>query len=131
TGLNDLEVGLNYRAGSGTSTGNEVDLALSKQLFNNKVSIDGNFGVNNASNSQTNKNSSGIIDVNIEYKLTDDGRYRLKGFNRSNNITQMTTTGGPYTQGIGLFYREEFETLNQLFTRYLEKLKKKEEKKNP
>jgi hypothetical protein len=124
TGLNDLEVGLNYRAGS--NTGNEVDLALSKQLFNNKVSIDGNFGVNN---SQTTKNSSGIIDVNIEYKLTDDGRYRVKGFNRSNDVNQVATSGGPYTQGIGLFYREEFETVNQLFTRYLAKLKKKDTKK--
>ncbi|MCE3259995.1 MAG: hypothetical protein K0S12_1636, partial [Bacteroidetes bacterium] len=124
TGLNDLEVGLNYRAGS--NTGNEVDVALSKQLFNNKVSIDGNFGVNN---NQTSKNSSGIIDVNIEYKLTDDGRYRVKGFNRSNDINQITTSGGPYTQGIGLFYREEFETVNQLFNRYLAKLKKKDDKK--
>ncbi|MCW3077507.1 MAG: hypothetical protein JWO32_2116 [Bacteroidetes bacterium] len=124
TGLNDLEVGLNYRAG--TNTSNEVDLALSKQLFNNKVSIDGNFGVNN---NQASRNSSGIIDVNIEYKLTDDGRYRVKGFNRSNGNTQMITTGGPYTQGIGLFYREEFETVNQLFKRYAEKFKKKEIKK--
>lgn len=120
TGLNDLEVGLNYRAGS--NTGNEVDLALSKQLFNNKVSIDGNFGVNN---NQVSRNSSGIIDVNIEYKLTEDGRYRVKGFNRSNDNTQITTNGGPYTQGIGLFYREEFETVNELFKRYSEKFKKR------
>jgi hypothetical protein len=122
TGLSDLQLGLNYRPGSQTN-GEAIDLALSKQLFNNKVSIDGNFGVNG---NQTNKNSSGIIDVNIEYKITDDGRYRLKGFNRSNDNTQIATTGGPYTQGVGLFYREEFESFNQLFKRYLQKLKKKE-----
>jgi hypothetical protein len=125
TGMGDLNLGLNYRTGTQTS-GDAVDLALSKQLFNNKVSIDGNFGVNNNSSSASGKNSSGIIDVNIEYKLTDDGRYRLKGFNRSNNSTQITTTGGPFTQGIGLFYREEFETFNELFKRYLQKVKKKE-----
>lgn len=120
TGMQDLNLGLNYRTGS-QNTGDAVDLALSKQLFNNKVSIDGNFGVNN---SQTSKNSSGIIDVNIEYKLTEDGRYRVKGFNRSNDNTQITTTGGPYTQGIGLFYREEFDSFNELFKRYLSKIKK-------
>jgi len=124
TGLGDLELGVNYRPGS-QNNGDAVDLALSKQLFNNKVSIDGNFGVNNNTNGTT-KNSSGIIDVNIEYKLTDDGRYRVKGFNRSNDTKQITTMGGPYTQGIGLFYREEFETVNQLFQRYLDKFKKKE-----
>ncbi|MBK9283670.1 MAG: translocation/assembly module TamB [Sphingobacteriaceae bacterium] len=125
TGMDDLNLGLNYRPGSDNNS-EAVDLALSKQLFNNKVSIDGNFGVNN---NQTNRNSSGIIDVNIEYKLTDDGRYRVKGFNRSNDNTQITTTGGPYTQGIGLFYREEFESFNELFSRYLKKIKGKEKTK--
>ncbi|MBA2613680.1 MAG: translocation/assembly module TamB [Bacteroidetes bacterium] len=121
TGIKDLQVGVNYRAGNQNSQ--EVDLALSKQFLNNKVTVDGNFGVNNQSKSQSN----GLIgDVNVEYKLSDDGRYRVKGFNRSNDNTQITTSGGPYTQGVGFFYREEFETFNQLFKRYLEKVKKKD-----
>lgn len=121
TGLSDLQLGLNYRPGT-QSNSEAIDLALSKQLFNNKVSVDGNFGVNG---NQANRNSSGIIDVNIEYKITDDGRYRLKGFNRSNDNTQIATTGGPYTQGIGLFYRQEFETFDQLFKRYFKRFNKK------
>lgn len=121
TGIRDLQVGLNYRAGNQTSQ--EVDLALSKQFLNNKITVDGNFGVN----SNQAKNSSGLIgDVNIDYKLSDDGRYRVKGFNRSNDNTQIATSGGPYTQGVGFFYREEFETFNQLFNRYLDKVKKKD-----
>jgi hypothetical protein len=121
TGIRDLQVGVNYRAGN--QNNQEVDLALSKQFLNNKMTVDGNFGVNNTQQ----KNSSGLIgDVNIDYKLSDDGRYRVKGFNRSNDNTQITTAGGPYTQGVGFFYREEFETFNQLFTRYLKKIKKKE-----
>ncbi|MEI8137791.1 MAG: translocation/assembly module TamB domain-containing protein, partial [Bacteroidota bacterium] len=120
TGLRDLQVGVNYRAGNQNSQ--EVDLALSKQFLNNKVTVDGNFGVN----SNQTKSSNGLIgDVNIDYKLSDDGRYRVKGFNRSNDNTQITTSGGPYTQGVGFFYREEFETFNQLFKRYLDKVKRK------
>ena len=108
SGLSDLQLGLNYRAGSQNS-GQAVDLALSKQFFNNKVSVDGNFGVNNNS---TRSNGNNLIgDVNIEYKLSDDGRLRLRAFNRSNDNTQIATTGGPYTQGIGFFYRKEFEYL--------------------
>ncbi|MDO9001432.1 MAG: translocation/assembly module TamB domain-containing protein [Bacteroidota bacterium] len=121
TGIKDLQVGVNYRAGS--QNNQEVDLALSKQFLNNKVTVDGNFGVNNAQS----KSSNGLIgDVNIDYKLSEDGRYRVKAFNRSNDNTQITTSGGPYTQGAGFFYREEFETFNDLFTRYLNKIKKKE-----
>ncbi len=126
TGIKDLQLGVNYRPGSQTS-GDAVDLALSKQLFNNKVSIDGNFGVNG---NNANRNSSGIIDVNIEYKITDDGRYRLKGFNQSNDNAQMVAKGGPFTQGIGVFYREEFETFTQLFSRYIKRLKKKGKNQN-
>jgi hypothetical protein len=124
TGIKDLQVGVNYRAGNQNSQ--EVDLALSKQFLNNKVTVDGNFGVNNQARTQGN----GLIgDVNVEYKLSEDGRYRVKGFNRSNDNTQIATSGGPYTQGVGFFYREEFETFNQLFNRYLEKIKKKEKAK--
>jgi len=126
TGIKDLQVGVNYRAGNQNSQ--EVDLALSKQFLNNKVTVDGNFGVNSNNSTQT-RNNGLIGDVNIEYKLSEDGRYRVKGFNRSNDNTQITTSGGPYTQGVGFFYREEFETFNQLFKRYLEKIKKKEKAK--
>lgn len=121
TGLKDVQLGLNYRPGNQNNS-EGVDLALSKQFLNNKVSVDGNFGVN--SNQTTNTN--GLIgDVNINYKLSDDGRYRLKGFNRTNDNTQVTTAGGPYTQGVGFFYREEFETFNQLFKIYLGRFQKK------
>jgi len=115
TGLRDLQLGLNYKAGSGLNNSDAVDLALSKQFLNNKISVDGNIGVNG--NNQ-NKGTGAIIgDVNIDYKLTEDGKYRLKGFNRTNDVTQLAITGGQYTQGIGFFYRTEFENLNQLFRR--------------
>lgn len=122
TGIRDLQLGLNYRPAN-QNNNETVDLALSKQFLNNKITVDGNFGVNN----NQNKNSNGLIgDVNIDYKLSADGRTRLKGFNRSNDITQIATAGGLYTQGAGIFYREEFETFDQLFKRYLAKIKKKE-----
>ena len=47
----------------------------------------------------------------------------MKGFNRSNDNTQITTSGGPFTQGVGAFYREEFESFDDLFKRYLKKIK--------
>ena len=119
-----VDVGVNYRPGNQVSS-EELDVALSKQLLNNRLMIDGNFGFNN--NQSTNQ--SGLIgDVNLEYKLTEDGRYRVKGFNRSNDNTQVTTSGGPFTQGVGVFYREEYETWLDLYKRYIAKLKKPSKK---
>ncbi len=115
TGIDNLQLGLNYRPAN-KNNNETVDIAVSKQFMNDKITIDGNFGLNNNSN-----NSNNLIgDVNINYKLTDDGKYRLKGFNRSNDNTQITTAGGPYTQGVGILYKKEF---NKLF--FLKKLNKK------
>jgi hypothetical protein len=114
TGIDNLQLGLNYRPAN-KNNNETVDIAVSKQFMNDKITIDGNFGLNN------NSNSNNLIgDVNINYKLTDDGKYRLKGFNRSNDNTQITTAGGPYTQGVGILYKKEF---NKLF--FLKKLNKK------
>lgn len=131
----DVDIGVNYRPG-GTLSNDELDLALSKQLFNNRLSIDGNFGVannNGTSNTTTttkNTNSTNLIgDVTLEYKLSESGRYRVKGFNRSNDNTEAATSGGPFTQGVGIFYREEYENLNELYKRYLAKFKRKEKTK--
>jgi hypothetical protein len=119
----DIDVGVNYRPGTGLSN-DQLDLTLNKQLFNNRLTIDGNFGVNNNANKSS--NSSNLIgDVTIEYKLSQSGRYRVKGFNRSNDNTQILNSGGPFTQGVGIFYREEFQNLSELFRRYLNKIKKK------
>ena len=97
-------------------------LKISTQLFNDKLSIDGNVGVNN--NTQT-KASSMIGDLNVDYKVSDDGKTRVKVFNRSNDTYQITTSGGMFTQGVGVFFREEFDTGGELYRRYLAKLKRK------
>jgi len=130
----DIDIGVNYRPG-GTLSNDELDLALSKQLFNNRLSIDGNFGVANNNTASTttttkNSNSSNLIgDVTLEYKLSESGKYRVKGFNRSNDNTEAATSGGPFTQGVGVFYREEYESLSELYKRYLAKFKRKEKAK--
>ncbi len=123
SGISDMQVGVNYRPGT-TSTGEEFDVALSKQFMNNRITVDGNFGVN----SNPNNSSSGLIgDVVAEYKLSEDGKYRVKVFNQTNDNTQVTILGGPYTQGIGLFYREEFNTFRELLSYYRKKLGKEKQ----
>ncbi|MBC7861762.1 MAG: translocation/assembly module TamB, partial [Bacteroidia bacterium] len=120
----NIDIAVNYQPG--TSISNEqLELALSKQLFNDRLSIDGNVGVNN---SATQKTSNMIGDLVMDYKVYPDGKLRVKGFNKSNDNTQITTQGGPFTQGVGIFYREEFNTIDELYDRYLGWLKKKKKK---
>lgn len=121
----DVNIGVNYRPGDKLSN-EELNVALSTQLFNDKLSIDGNFGVNNNLATRT---STLIGDLNIDYKLTEDGKFRVKAFNRSNDNFQIATQGGGlYTQGAGIFYREEFNTWGDLARRYWRLIKREGKK---
>ena len=111
---NDFDIGVNYRPGD-KITSDELEVALSTQLFNNRVLIDGNFGLGGDQNTENQQKVSNIVgDVNIEVKITDDGRFRIKAFNRSNN-DYFSDPLSPYTQGIGVFYRREFDKFEDLF----------------
>jgi hypothetical protein len=120
---NQFDVGVHYRPGDQVNK-DEVEVALSTQLFNDKMNIDGSVA-NNSSNN-TNQNAANIVgDINIDYKLTEDGKLRAKAYNKANEGDILNNQKGPYTQGVGIFYREEFETMGELFRRYMNLLKKK------
>lgn len=111
----DVDVGVKYRPGDEINK-KEVELVLSTQLFNDKLSVDGNVG----NNTSANANANNIVgEVNVEYKLTDDGKLRMKAFNRANDNSQLNLSSGAYTQGVGVFYREEFDTVDELIKRYI------------
>jgi hypothetical protein len=124
----DVDVGVNYRPGDDISK-KELELVLSTQLFNDKLSVDGNVG----NNTSTNANANNIVgEVNVEYKLTDDGKVKMKAFNRANDNAQVNLSNGAYTQGVGVFYREEFDTIGELIKRYMNIFhRRKEEETTP
>ncbi len=105
---NDFDIGFNYRPGN-EITPQEVEVALSTQLLNDKVTLNGNIGVGKLSNPQD-SNISG--DFNIDFKITE--KLRFKVFNRSNNDL-FYETAAQYTQGIGIFFRRDFDKFKDLF----------------
>jgi hypothetical protein len=120
---NDFDIGINYRPGD-ELTANEVELALSTQLFDDRVTIDGNVGVRG---SETAQNTNDFVgEVTVEVKITRDGRFRAKAFNLSNN-NYLYKDYAPYTQGIGVFYTQEFSRLSDLFKGRKNKERKKKQ----
>ncbi|HNO70192.1 MAG TPA: translocation/assembly module TamB domain-containing protein [Bacteroidia bacterium] len=118
---NEFDVGVHYRPGDYINR-DQLELALSTQLFNDKLSIDGTVANNS---NVTSQNTSNIVgDINAEYKLTEDGKLRAKAYNKTNEGNILNTQKGPYTQGLGVFYREEFDTIGELYRRFLLKKKK-------
>lgn len=110
----DFNIGINYMPGDRV-TNEQLEVALSTQLLDDRLIIDGNIDVS-GSNASSQKTSSIVGDINVEYKLTQDGRFRVKAFNRSNDLS-LFNDYSPYTQGVGVFYRKEFNNMEELFKR--------------
>ena len=117
----DIDIGVSYQPGT-SLTEDELEVALRTQLFNDRLLIDGNFGVRGTNKVEEASNVLG--DINMEYKITKDGRFRIKAFNRTNDISFLEDNA-PYTQGVGVFYRKEFEKFGDLFKSGKREKKKK------
>jgi len=110
----DVDIGVNYRRSSYTP-GQEIDLAVSTQLFNERLLIDGLFGVNSMNPNSTVQKASTIVgDVKLEYILTNNRRWRARAFNRTNTIG-LLDNNAPYTQGIGISYQRDFSNWGDFF----------------
>jgi hypothetical protein len=123
----DFNLGFNYSPGDDISN-EEIALALGTQLFNERLSLNSNFGVSrNTGTSTANQNATNIIgDVRIEYKITPEGRIRLVMYNESNDFSANALQQSPYTQGLGVIYREDFDTFDEFIQGFKKLLKGKD-----
>ena len=115
---NDIDINVNYKPGNELSN-EEMTVAMRKQLFGDRLTIETNFGVIIPTSTYAPNSTNIVGDFNIDYKITKDGRLSGQVFNRSNYNTsyyQYTYYKmAPYTQGIGLTYSKNFDTFNDLF----------------
>jgi hypothetical protein len=123
---------LNVDYGADAAAGeSKVELGVAKGFLDDKLVITGSFGVENrsaaANGSQAYTNSM-IGDVNIEYKIQDN--FRVRAFNQS-NTNSVNENQGPFTQGFGVSYYEEFHRFSDLaFVKQLKQLLTKSPKKS-
>ena len=108
---------LNVDYGSDVAAGeSKVELGVAKGFLDDKLVITGSFGVENRSTAagsdggKINTNTM-IGDVNIEYKVQDN--FRVRAFNQS-NTNSVNENQGPFTQGVGVSYYEEFNHFSEL-----------------
>lgn len=107
---------LNVDYGADAAAGeSKVELGVAKGFLDDKLVITGSFGVENrgaaAANGAQAYTNSMIGDVNIEYKIQDN--FRVKAFNQS-NTNSVNENQGPFTQGFGISYYEEFHRFSDL-----------------
>lgn len=122
---NNLDIGLSYRVGEDEITADEIEVALSTQLLNDRITIsaNGNMDVGNKHTPTTNStNIAGDFDVDV--KLNPQGTLKLKAYSHTNEKILYNNT--ETIQGIGVSYQERFDTLKELIRKYFRFLYKKE-----
>ena len=104
-----LDLGLNYTEnGAGKSI---FDVALSTQLFNNRVIVNGSVGNRQRMSSGSN---DVVGDLDIEVKMDKAGQVRLNLF--SHSADEYTNyLDNSQRNGIGVAYQKEFNSLKQFF----------------
>ena len=116
-----LDVNMNYQTGS--SGYNMFDVAVSTQLFNNRVIVNGNIGNRKTGSS----NRADVVgDIDIQLKLNKPGTFRLNLFSHS---ADAYTNYLDYSQrsGAGFSYQVGFDSFNQFFRNLLISREKRSE----
>ena len=109
----NLNIDVNYKPGSATAS-EDIDMTVSTQFFNDRLLIDGTFGMSSYKNTSYAQASTIVGDINIEYILTKKRRWRIRAFNRTNTI-DLLNNNAPYTQGVGISFQRDFYTWKELF----------------
>ena len=92
----------------------QVDIGMKKQLFNERLTVQVG-GIVDVEGARAKQNSASDItsDVTLEYKLTKDGRYRLKGFRH--NQYEGAIEGQLVETGAGILYVRDFNKWKSFF----------------
>ena len=86
----------------------EIGLQVSKQLFNDRLSISATGNVNLAEGNEAGAYSGFLGDFVVEYKLTENGKYRVRVFSKSDYDRLLNENTN--RNGISLFFKKSFDS---------------------
>ena len=109
----DINVGIDYD--SPTNTGDEaaIAVALSTQLLDDKLHIEGEVGTTNLYTGTT--DDLQIQDVRIKYDINDDGTLQLTGY--ATQKRNYSWTRRENVQRVGVLLNKDFDNIWDLFKR--------------
>jgi len=108
----EIDVGLDY--GTDANSGEQaLAVALSAQLLDNRLHVEGAVGTNHLFGGTT--EDLQVQDVRVRYDLPPDGMFQLTGYSTTNPA--VTGQTGTSTQGVGILMHAEFNTFREFWQR--------------
>ncbi|WP_439879855.1 translocation/assembly module TamB domain-containing protein [Pontibacter sp. MBLB2868] len=123
-----LELGVesyeDYSSGSAQGR-TDLNVALKQQFLNDRLTVRVGTDIGLEGGNKSNQTMSGFGgDVSVEYSITEDGRLRVRGFQR-NQYEGIIEGGDVRATGVSLIYVREYNSFSDLF-RNLERRRARE-----
>lgn len=99
----------------GSETDGRFGVTVSSKI-NDRITFNGKLGVPIGGINQ----SAVVGDVEVQYRVNEDGTLNLRIFNKENDISYIGQNIG-YTQGLGLSYEIDFNTFKELVNKLFKK----------
>lgn len=124
-----LELGVDsyqdYSSGSAEGR-TDLNVALQQQFLNDRLTVRVGTDIGLEGGNQSNQTMSGFGgDISVEYSITEDGRLRVRGFQR-NQYEGVLEGGDVRATGVSLIYVREYDDFADLF-RSIEAVQRKQE----
>jgi hypothetical protein len=96
-----FQVGIDYQ-GATADNQSELILSLKRKFFNDQLVVSGSVDARGG-------NGNNPYDVNVQYNISEDGRFNVRGFVKSANDPTLGQAINVTTTGIGFYYTKEFD----------------------
>jgi hypothetical protein len=120
----NFNLGVSYKPGSGDKVMNpdEVGVNFETHVLDDRILVSGNFDY------KTNAEAADRLTGDFDFSTRITDKLRFKVFNRFNdNSFMQSSIRGPYTQGIGIFFSQDFKKISDLFRKKNKEMKKEDE----
>jgi len=121
----DLDVYIDL--GSFESDNQSINVRLTYSVLDGRLRISHNGNYSNYEQNQDFQNLFG--EWTVEYLLSDDGKLRMKGYNKLNQNTTSTTLSDQNSTvyGVSVSYNDNFNSFSEFWENFTDKFRKEEE----
>jgi hypothetical protein len=103
----------------------DVDVTAQKKLMDDRLVVEAGSSMNVQGQQRAGESQALVGNVSVEYLLTEDGRWKLRGFRKSEY--ENVIDGQVFVSGIALIFTREFNKFKVLWDKaYRESLKEEE-----
>ncbi|WP_188459613.1 translocation/assembly module TamB domain-containing protein [Psychroflexus planctonicus] len=123
----DVNSYTDYQSGQADNR-TDVDISAQKKLMNDRLIVEAGSQVNVEGDLRPGESNVALGNVSVQYLITEDGRWKIKGFRRSEY--ENVIDGQVFISGIALIFTREFNQFKELWQTEFMKDETKEETEN-